>query len=62
MAVSVGQGSYSYEVAPGWTDLPDGFQWGQIGAVAVDSKNQVNLFTRTDHPLMVFVGKFGWSP
>lgn len=54
MAVSVGQGSYSYEVAEGWKDLPAGYEWGQIGAVAVDSKNQVYTFSRTDHPLMVF--------
>ena len=54
MAVSVGQGSYSYEVAEGWKELPAGYEWGQIGAVAVDSKNQVYTFTRTDHPLMVF--------
>jgi hypothetical protein len=54
MAASVGQGSYSYEVAEGWKEPPAGYEWGQIGAVAVDSKDQVYLFTRTDHPLMVF--------
>ena len=54
MPVSVGQGSYSYEVAEGWTELPAGYKWGQIAAVGVDSKNQVYTFTRTDHPMMVF--------
>ncbi len=54
MAASVGQGSYSYEVADGWKEPPAGYEWGQIGAVAVDSKDQVYLFTRTDHPLMIF--------
>ncbi len=60
MTVSVGQGSYSYQVADGWTELPAGYQWGQIGAVAVDSKDQVYTFSRTEHPLMIFdkEGKF----
>ena len=54
MAVSVGQGSYSYEVSEGWKELPEGYEWGQIAAVGVDSKNHVFTFTRTDHPMMVF--------
>jgi DNA-binding beta-propeller fold protein YncE len=60
MAVSVGAGKFGYEVAEGWGELPDGFEWGQIGAVSVDSKDRVHMFTRTNHPVMTFErdGKF----
>lgn len=51
---SVGTGDYSYEVLDSWGALPEGFQWGQIGAVNVDAQDRVYVFTRTDHPLMVF--------
>lgn len=47
-------GDFQYEVLEGWGDLPDGWEWGQAGAVAVDSKDQVHVFTRTEHPVMVF--------
>ena len=53
MAVSVGSGSYTYEVAEGWGRLPEGYEWGQIGAVAVDSQDRVHLFNRTAHPVLV---------
>lgn len=51
---SVGSGDFSYEVLDTWGSLPAGFQWGQIGAVKGDSDDRVYVFTRTDHPLMVF--------
>ena len=43
-----------YEVVEGWGTLPEGWQWGQVGGVAVDSQDRVHVFTRTEHPLMVF--------
>ena len=60
MAIEVGSSTHRYEVAEGWGELPVAFKWGQIGAVAVDSQDQVHLYTRTDHPVMVFDrnGKF----
>ena len=54
MTVSVGNDSFSYEVAEGWGELPEGYEWGQIGAVNVDAHDRVHIFTRTDHPLMIF--------
>jgi DNA-binding beta-propeller fold protein YncE len=54
MAISVGNDSFTYEVAEGWGELPEGYEWGQIGAVSVDGQDRVHLFTRTDHPLMIF--------
>jgi DNA-binding beta-propeller fold protein YncE len=47
-------GDREYEWVEGWGQLPQGWVWGQVGAVGVDSKDQVHVFTRTDHPYMVF--------
>ena len=60
MGVSVGDGKFIYEVAEGWGELPDSYEWGQIGAVSVDSQDMVHMFTRTIHPVMTFDrdGKF----
>ena len=33
MTVTVGSGSYRYDVAEGWGKLPEGYEWGQIGAL-----------------------------
>ena len=54
MGVSVGDGKFIYEVAEGWGELPDSYEWGQIGAVSVDSQDMVHMFTRTNHPVMTF--------
>lgn len=54
MTVTVGSGSYQYSVAEGWGKLPEGYEWGQIGAVGVDSHDQVHVCTRTEHPILVF--------
>ena len=54
MTISVGNDSFTYEVAEGWGELPEGYEWGQIGAVNVDAQDRVHIFTRTDHPLMIF--------
>ena len=47
-------GDRQYELVEGWGDLPPGWIWGQVGAVGVDSKDNVHCFTRTDHPYMIF--------
>lgn len=49
----LGQGTYRYE-ATDWGTLPDGFGIGDVGGVAVDSRDNVYVFNRSDHPLMVF--------
>ena len=65
MAVTVGNGAYQYDVAEGWGKLPDGYDWGQIGAVAVDSRDRVHVCTRTEHPVLIldrdgnFLGSWG---
>lgn len=56
-------GDYRYDHVEGWGQLPEGWKWGQVGAVGVDSKDDVHVFTRTDHPYMVFdkAGKLKYS-
>ena len=50
----VESGTRKYELVPDWGQLPDGWQWGRVGAVATDSHDNVHVFTRTEHPYMVF--------
>lgn len=56
-------GDRRYEVVEDWGNLPLGWVWGQVGAVAVDSRDRVHVFTRTDHPYMIFdrSGNLEWS-
>jgi DNA-binding beta-propeller fold protein YncE len=52
--MKIDAGDRQYELVEGWGKLPEGWRWGQCGAVAVDSKDQVHVFTRTENPYMVF--------
>lgn len=54
MAKVIEAGERRYELVEGWGQLPSGWKWGQVGAVAVDSKDQVHVFTRMEHPYLVF--------
>ncbi len=47
-------GERKYELVEGWGQLPPGWVWGQVGAVGVDSQDRVHVFTRTQHPYMIF--------
>ncbi|HWC28634.1 MAG TPA: peptidyl-alpha-hydroxyglycine alpha-amidating lyase family protein [Dehalococcoidia bacterium] len=47
-------GPRQYELVEGWGNLPDGWRWGQCAGVACDSENNVHVYTRTEHPLMIF--------
>ena len=47
-------GKYTYKVQEGWGQLPDGWTWGVIPAVACDSLDRVFVGSRSDHPLVVF--------
>jgi len=47
-------GERQYELVKDWGQLPDGWRWGQCAGVACDSEDNVFVFTRTEHPLMVF--------
>jgi NHL repeat-containing protein len=54
MAVTLGTGEFRYEVLEDWAKLPDGWTLRDAAAVAVDSKDRVYVFNRSEHPMMVF--------
>ena len=49
-----GSESHTYEVQENWWRLPDGWEFGWIAAVGVDSKDRVYVYSRSEHPLVVF--------
>ena len=57
----LGSGEYTYEVSgDNWGELPDGWIYQEATAVAVDSSDNVYVFNRGGHPVIVFDsdGKF----
>ena len=60
MAIIVGTGDYKYRIVEDWAKLPDGWSFKEVGAVGVDAKDNVYVFNRGEHPVMVFdrEGKF----
>ena len=54
MSVMVGSGDYIYRVDPQWGRLPDGWDLRDVAAVAVDRKDNVYVFNRGAHPMIVF--------
>ena len=49
-----GQGTHQYKVQENWWKLPDGYEFGWIPAVAVDSQDRVYVYSRSEHPMVVF--------
>ena len=54
MSVVLGSGEHRYRVVENWAKLPDGWSFKDVAAVAVDSKDQVYVFNRGEHPMIVF--------
>jgi hypothetical protein len=54
MSVILGTGDHKYRVVENWAKLPDGWEFMDVGAVAVDSKDRVYVFNRSEHPMIVF--------
>lgn len=54
MTVVVGEGEYRYRVVENWGMLPDGWDYLEVGAVGVDSNDNVYVFNRGEHPMIVF--------
>ena len=53
--VSLGSGSFTYEVSgENWGDMPEDWTYKEATAVAVDSKDNVYVFNRGTHPMIVF--------
>lgn len=49
----VGEGAFRYEVLEDWAHIPDGWSLVEVAAVGVDSKDNVYVFNRGDHPVIV---------
>jgi DNA-binding beta-propeller fold protein YncE len=49
-----GTGDYRYGYVPGWAKLPAGWVWGAGTGVAVDARDNLYFFNRSDHPVIVF--------
>jgi len=52
--VTMGSGDYVYEPVEDWAKLPPGWSFKEIGGVGVDSKDNVYVFNRGEHPMIVF--------
>ena len=50
----LGAGEFVYRDDPAWAKLPDGWSFRNVAAVGVDSKDNVYVFDRGPHPIMVF--------
>ena len=49
-----GSGEYSYELAEGWGNLPEGYELNEVSGVDVDGEDRVYVFNRSSHQMMVF--------
>ena len=54
MAVILGSGEHRYRVVEDWAKLPDGWEFRDVAAVAVDGRDRVYVFNRGEHPMIVF--------
>ncbi|MCI0721753.1 MAG: peptidyl-alpha-hydroxyglycine alpha-amidating lyase family protein [Acidobacteria bacterium] len=52
--VIVGTGKFTYEALSQWEQLPPGWSFAEVVAVATDSQDRVYVFNRGKHPVMVF--------
>lgn len=50
----VGRDAFRYGVIANWATLPPGYSWPEVTAVAIDSQDQVLVFNRSEHPVIVF--------
>src|SRR5258706_8214137 len=60
MSVMLGTGRFSYRVGDKWGTLPDGWSLKEVAGVGIDAKDNVYVFNRGEHPMIVFDrdGKF----
>lgn len=45
---------YQYVADEHWAQLPTGWSWHEVTAIAIDSKDRVFVFNRGEHPVMIF--------
>jgi hypothetical protein len=51
--MTYGSGKYTYELVDNWAKLPEGWSFVDIGGMAVDLKDNLYVFNRSPHPLMI---------
>ena len=51
---TVGNGDFVYEPVVDWAKLPPGWSFKEIGSVGVDKNDNVYVFNRGEHPMIVF--------
>jgi len=54
MKIRMGSGRFTYEVQTGWAKLPPGWRFLEVVDVGVDSQDRVYIFTRGEHPVLIF--------
>jgi hypothetical protein len=54
MATIVGNDAYRFRVEENWGKLPDGWSLNEVGSVGIDRHDNVYVFTRGEHPMIVF--------
>jgi DNA-binding beta-propeller fold protein YncE len=56
----VGSGDFVFQVAESWEQLPAGWSHRDVAGVAVDSRDNVYVFNRSEHPVIVYdrAGRF----
>ncbi|MDA0661805.1 MAG: hypothetical protein O3B08_03080, partial [Proteobacteria bacterium] len=54
MTITLGSGASSPPRLEDWAKLPDGWSFDDVAAVAVDHRDQVYVFNRGEHPMIVF--------
>jgi len=54
MGTTLESGRFRYDVVEDWARLPDGWEFRDVAAVAVDRQDRVYVFNRGEHPMMVF--------
>ena len=50
----LGSGTHRYVPRTRWEKLPEGWSFGEVAAVAVDSRGVVTVFNRGEHPVIQF--------
>ena len=53
-SVKLGSGEFAYEVVVGWEKPPAGIGWREVAGVVTDAEDNVYVFSRGDHPMVVF--------
>ena len=51
---TLGQDKFTYEVIENWAKLPNDWTFKEVGGVGADARDNVYVFSRGAHPMMVF--------